>query len=373
MYIPYGRQWIDEDDIQAVVETLRSDYLTTGPKVEEFEQCVADYLGAKYAVAVSNGTAALHVACLAAGIGEGDEVITSPITFVASANCALYCGAIPVFADINPDTYNIDPEEIRSKITPRTKAIIPVHFTGQPCAMDEILAIAKEYNLIVIEDACHALGADYKGQMIGTLSDMTVLSFHPVKHITTGEGGMILTESKETYERLKLFRTHGITRQTSQLEVCEGPWYYEQQVLGYNYRITDIQCALGISQMRKIDSFVARRKELAARYDQAFQGLDGIRIPYQAEGCHNSWHLYVIQVLKQDRKEVFEGLTARNIGVNVHYIPVHTQPYYREHGYAEVVCPNAELVYSRFISLPMYAKLTDEEQDYVIEQVKSLI
>ncbi|MDF2486382.1 MAG: UDP-4-keto-6-deoxy-N-acetylglucosamine 4-aminotransferase, partial [Herbinix sp.] len=188
MYIPYGRQWIDEDDIQAVVETLRSDYLTTGPKVEEFEQCVADYLGAKYAVAVSNGTAALHVACLAAGIGEGDEVITSPITFVASANCALYCGAIPVFADINPDTYNIDPEEIRSKITPRTKAIIPVHFTGQPCAMDEILAIAKEYNLIVIEDACHALGADYKGQMIGTLSDMTVLSFHPVKHITTGEG-----------------------------------------------------------------------------------------------------------------------------------------------------------------------------------------
>jgi dTDP-4-amino-4,6-dideoxygalactose transaminase len=239
--------------------------------------------------------------------------------------------------------------------------------------MDEILAIAKEYNLIVIEDACHALGADYKGQMIGTLSDMTVLSFHPVKHITTGEGGMILTESKETYERLKLFRTHGITRQTSQLEACEGPWYYEQQVLGYNYRITDIQCALGISQMRKIDSFVARRRELAARYDQAFQGLDGIRIPYQAEDCHNSWHLYVIQVLKQDRKEVFEGLIARNIGVNVHYIPVHTQPYYREHGYAEVVCPNAELAYSRFISLPMYAKLTDEEQDYVIEQVKSLI
>ncbi|MBP1754617.1 MAG: glutamine--scyllo-inositol transaminase [Firmicutes bacterium] len=373
MYIPYGRQWIDEDDIQAVVETLRSDYLTTGPKVEEFERSVADYLGAKYAVAVSNGTAALHVACLAAGIGEGDEVITSPITFVASANCALYCGATPVFADINPDTYNIDPEEIRRKITPKTKAIIPVHFTGQPCAMDEIHAIAKEYNLIVIEDACHALGADYKGQKIGTLSDMTVLSFHPVKHITTGEGGMIMTENEELYERLKLFRTHGITRKPSQLEQCDGPWYYEQQVLGYNYRITDIQCALGISQMKKLDAFVARRREIAARYDQAFGAMEGIKVPFQAEGCHNSWHLYVIQVLDKNRKEVFDSLIERNIGVNVHYIPVHTQPYYRAHGYAEVVCPNAELVYSRFISLPMYAKLSEEEQDYVIEQVKSLI
>lgn len=373
MYIPYGRQWIDEDDIEAVAETLRSDYLTTGPKIAEFEKLVADYAGAKYAVAVSNGTAALHIACLAAGIKEGDEVITTPITFVASANCILYCGATPVFADIDPASYNIDPNEIRKKITSRTKAIIAVHFTGQPCAMDEIRQIAEEHNLLVIEDAAHALGADYKGKKIGSISDMTTFSFHPVKHITTGEGGMVMTNDKELYQRLCLLRSHGITRDKSLMTEHHGPWYYQQLELGYNYRITDIQCALGISQMKKLDSFIARRREIARKYNKAFEGMDNIIIPVQKEGCNNSWHLYVIQVCNKDRLEVFDGLTAKGIGVNVLYIPVYTQPYYRNHGYADVVCPNAEKAYSGFISLPMYAKLTEEEQDYVIEQVKDLL
>jgi len=372
-HIPYGRQWIDEDDIQAVVETLRSDYLTTGPKIVEFENTITSYVGAKYAVAVSNGTAALHVACLAAGIGEGDEVITSPITFVASANCVLYCGATPVFADIDPTTYNIDPKEIRKKITPRTKAIIPVHFTGQPCDMDEIHQIAKEYNLLVIEDAAHALGADYKGSRIGDLSDMTILSFHPVKHITTGEGGMVITDDKYLYDRLCMFRSHGITRNKDLMEKYDGPWYYQQIDLGFNYRITDIQCALGISQMKKLDQFVQRRIDIAKKYDKAFENMESIIIPKQQEGCHSSWHLYVIQVVGKDRRDVIERLLARNIGVNVHYIPVYTQPYYQEHGYADVTCPNAELAYSRFISLPIYAKLTEEEQNYVIEQVKEIL
>lgn len=373
MYIPYGRQWIDEGDIEAVVETLKSDYLTTGPKIDEFEKLVAEYVGAKYAVAVSNGTAALHVACLAAGIKEGDEVITTPITFVASANCVLYCGATLVFADINPITYNIDPDDIRKKITSKTRAIIAVHFTGQPCEMDEIKQIAEEYNLLVIEDAAHALGADYKGVRVGSISDITSFSFHPVKHITTGEGGMITTNSKEVYEQLLLYRSHGITRDEALMTNNDGPWYYQQLELGFNYRITDIQCALGISQMKKIDSFVARRKEIAERYNKAFKNSDGIIIPGQLEGCNNSWHLYVIQVTNKNRLEVFNALRTRDIGVNVHYIPVYTQPYYRLNGYANVKCPQSEEVYSRFISLPMYAMLTEDEQDYVIEQVKELI
>lgn len=373
MYIPYGRQWIDESDIQAVVETLCSDYLTTGPKVQEFEQCVADYVGAKYAVAVANGTAALHAACYAAGISNGDEVITSPITFVASANCILYCGATPVFADINAETYNINPKEIKKKITPRTKAIIPVHFTGQPCEMDEIREIALEHNLIVIEDAAHALGADYKGKRIGSISDMTVFSFHPVKHITTGEGGMIVTDNKELYERLLLFRSHGITRNPSSMTSYDGAWYYQQIDLGFNYRITDLQCALGYSQMKKLDSFILRRREIAEKYNKAFKNIKGIKIPMQADGCNNSWHLYVIRVLHKDRGQVFDGLMKKNIGVNVHYIPVYTHPYYRENGYEDTVCPCAEQAYARFISLPIFAKLTDEEQNYIIEQVISLV
>lgn len=370
--IPYGRQWIDENDIEAVVEVLKSDYLTTGPIIEKFERKVADYVGAKYAVAVANGTAALHAACFAAGIKEGDEVITTPITFAASANCALYCGATPVFADINPRTCNIDVNEIRRKITSKTKAIIPVHFAGQPCEMDEIHQIAKEHQLIVIEDAAHALGAEYKGKRIGGLSDMTEFSFHPVKHITTGEGGMVTTNQKELYERLKLFRTHGITREERFMEKCDGPWYYEQTDLGYNYRITDIQCALGISQLDKLPQFLERRKEIAKNYDRAFQGMEQIELPLQQEGCENAYHLYVIRLKNGKRKEIFEELRKAGIGVNVHYIPVYRHPYYQKHGYHKVSCPNAEKYYEECISLPIYPLLKKEEQQYVIEKVKEL-
>lgn len=369
MYIPYGRQSIDEADIQAVVDVLRSDYLTTGPKVAEFERKVADYVGAKYAVAVCNGTAALHIACLAAGIGSGDEVITTPITFAASANCVLYCGVDPVFADIDPLTYNIDPKEVERCITSRTKAIIPVHYTGQPCDMEAITAIAKKHNLTVIEDAAHALGAVYNGRKIGSISDMTCFSFHPVKPVTTGEGGMVVTQDEALYRRLLLFRSHGITRDEDLLTENQGPWYYQQQLLGYNYRITDISCALGISQMDKLDGFLEKRRSIAKRYNEAFAEVDGIRTPVQMELCESGWHLYMIQVLNRDRREVFEALRAAGIGVNVHYIPVYRHPYYQEHGYAGVHCPHGEEFYQRAISLPIYPGLTQEQQDYVIEQV----
>ena len=373
MFIPYGRQSINEQDIEAVVNVLKSDYLTTGPKIAEFERKVADYTGAKYAVAIANGTAALHAACYAAGIGEGDEVITTPITFAASSNCVLYCGGTPVFADINPETYNISPEDIERKITPKTKAIIAVHFTGQPCEMEQIHVIAHKYNLIVIEDGAHALGAEYQGKRVGTLSDMTTFSFHPVKHITTGEGGMILTDNPELYQRLKLFRTHGITREEELLTKNDGPWYYEQLDLGYNYRITDIQCALGVSQMDRLPEFLEKRKQIAKRYNEAFAANEQIQLPYQKEGCDNAWHLYVIRIKNGKRKEIFEKLRAVGIGVNVHYIPVYQHPYYRTHGYAEVTCPNAEEYYKECISLPMYPDLKEEEQEYVIEKVLEYI
>ena len=369
MYIPYGRQSIDEKDIKAVEEVLRSDYLTTGPKIEEFERKVAAYTGAKYAVAIANGTAALHAACYAAGIGEGDEVITTPITFAASSNCVLYCGGKPVFADIDEKTYNISPEDIERKITSATKAIIAVHFTGQPCEMEKIHNIARKHNLIVIEDAAHALGAQYKGKMVGSISDMTTFSFHPVKHITTGEGGMILTNNDKLYQRLKLFRTHGITRDDKLMTKNDGPWYYQQLDLGFNYRITDIQCALGISQMDKLPEFLNKRKNIAARYNEAFVCNDNIQIPYQESGCDNAWHLYVIRIKNGKRKEVFEKLRKAGIGVNVHYIPVYQHPYYRNHGYKDIICPNAEEYYKECISLPLYPGLKDEEQGYVIKKV----
>lgn len=370
MNIQYGRQSIDEDDIQAVVDVLRGDFLTTGPTVKEFERVVCEYTGAKYAVAIANGTAALHAACFAAGIGEGDEVITTSITFAASANCVLYCGGTPVFADINPITYNIDPEDIRRKITDKTKAIIPVHFTGQPCEMDEIHAIAKEYGLVVIEDAAHALGADYKGKKIGSMSDMTTFSFHPVKHITTGEGGMIMTNDEKLYESLVLFRSHGITRNEDLMTKNEGGWYYEQLDLGFNYRITDIQCALGISQLKKLDDFVERRRELVKRYNEAFANVEGIICPQQADGCNNSWHLYVVQV--KNRKEVYDKLREAGIFANVHYIPVYKHPYYQRHGYEGVCCKNAEELYAHMFSLPLYPGMTDEEQSYVIDRLKEI-
>lgn len=394
MYIPYGRQSIDDADIEAVVKVLKSDYLTTGPAVEAFEKKVADYVGAKYAVAVSNGTAALHVACLAAGIGEGDEVITTPITFAASANCVLYCGGTPVFADIDPDTYNISPEELEKKITSRTKAIIPVHYTGQPCDMDAILEIAHKHDLLVVEDGAHALGAAYKGKKIGSIADMTCFSFHPVKPVTTGEGGMIVTDNEELYRRLVLYRSHGITRDKDMMQQYEeqlqqssdpalqeaadmlrgdvidpGGWYYQQLELGYNYRITDISCALGASQMDKLDRFLERRRQIAKKYDEAFADIPQIKTPWQQEGCQSGWHLYMIQTMERSRREVFDGLRQAGIGVNVHYIPVYRHPYYQRNGYAGVHCLNAEAFYERAISLPIFPGLTGQQQDYVIEHV----
>lgn len=368
--IPYGRQTIEEDDIQAVVDVLRSDYLTTGPKIAEFEKMVADYVGVKYAVAISNGTSALHAACYAAGIKPGDEVITTPLTFAASANCVLYCGGTPVFADIDPKTYNIDPADIRRKITDKTKAIIAVHLAGQPCDMDEIHKIADEHHLIVLEDGAHALGSVYKGKKVGSLSDMTTFSFHPVKPITTGEGGMIVTDNEELYQKMMLFRSHGITRDENLMTRNDGPWFYQQLDLGFNYRITDIQCALGCSQMKKLDRFLARRKEIVNRYNEAFADCENIVTPYQLPDTESGWHLYIIQVKNCDRRKVFEQLRECGIAVNVHYIPVYLHPYYQEHGYKDVHCRNAEEVYSHIISLPLYPTLTEEEQRYVIDKVK---
>lgn len=370
MKIPYAKQWIDEEDIKAVARVLRSDYLTTGPAVFEFEKEVTGYIGAKYGVAVANGTAALHIACLAAGLKDGDEVITTPMTFAASANCVLYCGARPVFADIDPLTYNLSPESVKACISKKTKAIIAVHYTGQPCNMDAINQIAKEHSLIVIEDSAHSLGAEYKGRKIGTISDLTCFSFHPVKHITTGEGGMVTTNDKKLYDKLLLYRTHGITRDTEMYQVKnEGPWYYEQMELGYNYRISDIQCALGISQLKKLPMFMEKRLSIVNVYNEAFENTDNIILPSQAEGCKSSWHLYVIQVPEDKRREVFEKLRAAGIGANVHYIPVYRHPYYQKNGYKGLFLEEAEKLYGRIISLPVYPGLNNIEQGYVIDKV----
>jgi UDP-4-amino-4,6-dideoxy-N-acetyl-beta-L-altrosamine transaminase len=372
--LPYGHQWIDDEDIASVVEVLRGDWITQGPKVDEFERKVAEYCGAQYAVAVSNGTAALQAACAVAGVSNGSEVVTSPITFAATANAVAYCGGKPVFADIREDTLNLDTEEIRRKLSPETKVILPVDFTGHPADLEEIKAIAEERKLIVIEDACHALGAEYKGRKIGSLSDMTILSFHPVKHITTGEGGMILTDNEEFYEKLKIFRHHGIVKEN----LDRGPWYYEIYDPGYNFRITDFQCALGISQMRKLDRFVDRRREIAARYNEAFEEMEGIIIPIETADVKAAYHIYVIQlqteVLKAGRKEVFEALRAENIGVNVHYVPVHLHPFYRNRfGSKRGDCPKAERYYDRAVTLPIFARMTNDDVADVIEAVNKVI
>lgn len=377
-FVPYGKQSIDESDIQAVTEVLRSAYLTTGPYVKKFEEAVAEYTGAKYAVACSNGTAALHATCFAAGIGTGDEVITSPLTFAASANCVLYMGGKPVFADIRKDTYNIDPEDIERKITSRTKAIIPVHFTGQSAELDSIHQIAKRYNLLVIEDAAHAIGTKYKGKMIGSISDMTEFSFHPVKTITTGEGGAVTTNSEELYKKLKLFVTHGITRDPSILmDKSQGAWYYEQQELGYNYRITDLQCALGINQLKRIQGFKERRMKLVQSYNNAFNQMDGIIVQKEIADSDTVRHLYIIQLkldmLKVGRKEICEALLAENVGVNVHYIPVYYHPYYRDLGYKRGLCPVAESIYEGIITLPLHPLMTDEDQGNIIKAVEKVL
>ncbi len=376
--LPYGHQWIDEEEIKAVSEVLHSDWITQGPKVAEFEKEFAKYVGARYAVAVNSGTAALHAACFAAQIEKGDEAITTPITFAASANCVLYQGGTPVFADIDADTLSIDPEEIKKKITKKTKVLIPVDFTGRPVDLEKILQIAKDNDLIIIEDASHALGATYKNKKIGSISDMTIFSFHPVKHITTGEGGMITTNNEKFYERLKLFRTHGITKERDKLLNYDGPWYYEMQELGYNYRLTDFQCALGLVQLKKLDGFIQRRREIVEKYNDEFKNISEIKPPkINPNNSTPAWHLYIIQLnlekLKAGRREIFEALRAENIGVNVHYIPVYLQPYYqKKFGYHLGDFPKAENYYLRAITLPIFPKMTDKDVDDVIKAVKKI-
>ena len=376
-FIPYAKQWIDEEDIQAVTEVLRGDYLTKGPAVGKFGEDVARVAGTKYAVAIANGTAALHAAAAVAGIGPGDEVITSPITFVASANCALYLGATPVFADIDPRTYNIDPVDVERKITSRTKAIIPVHFTGQPCDMEPLREIAKRHNLIVIADGAHAVGASYKGQPAGAWADMTTYSFHPVKQVATGEGGAIATDNPEYYEKLLLFRSHGITRDPAKFRFGNQPWYYEQQTLGYNYRMTDFQAALGSSQLKKLPIFLKLRREYVRRYNEAFRDMPGIIVPWQNPVGESAWHLYIIRLepekLKVGRDRIFKELWARGIGVNIHYIPVYFHVYYRDLGYPQGLCPQAEKLFEEMITIPLFPAMTDADVTQVIETVKAVV
>lgn len=379
-FIPYATQTIEEDDIQVVADALRSPYLTQGPLVADFEKQVADICGARHAVAVNSGTAALHAACFVAGIQTGNEVITSPITFVASSNAVLYCGGTPVFADVKQDNICIDPLEINKKITSATKAIIPVHFAGHPCDMVAISSIAKEHKLIVIEDAAHALGATYKDDQgnvlkIGscTHSDMTILSFHAVKHITTGEGGMILTNSKDYYEKLIMFRSHGITKnQYCFITPVHGDWQYEMQSIGFNYRLTDFQCALGISQLQKLSGFLARRREIIASYNKSFGQIENLQLLAEYENVQSAWHIYVIQVANH-RKEIFDALRSADLGVNVHYIPVPLQPYYQSLGYLCDDLPNALRYYDQAITLPLYPKMSDLDVAKVIDITKNIV
>jgi UDP-4-amino-4,6-dideoxy-N-acetyl-beta-L-altrosamine transaminase len=395
--IRYGTQFVDEDDIQSIIEVLNSTNLTQGPKVAEFESALCDETDADFAVCLNSGTSALHIACLAAGVGNGDEVITSPITFVASANCAVYCGAKPVFADICRDTYNISPEEIEKKITSHTKAIIPVDFAGQSCDMDAIRQIVsaaeKKYGhkIYVIEDACHALGSLYKNKKVGScaFSDMTVMSFHPVKHITTGEGGVVLTNDKGLLKKLRLSRSHGITSDpvefvnrdlafrsdASNSGSTVNPWYYEQIALGYNYRITDIQCALGLSQLKRFPRFCKRRREIVNQYNAAFKDLRYIQIPFEDNSCDSNFHLYVLlfdfEKIDIERAQFMLELRQRGIQTQVHYIPVHLQPFYRKHFGTNIGdCQNAEEYYKKCLSIPLFPTLKDSQAEYIIKTIK---
>lgn len=376
--IGYGRQSIDDADIQAVVDVLKSDFLTCGPKLEEVERKLCEITGAKYAVLISNGTAALHAACYAAGIQNGDEVITTPITFAASANCALYCGARPVFADINPETYNISPEEIEKKITERTKAVIAVDFTGQAVELDQIREICQKYHLILIEDGAHSIGTKYNGTPVGSIADLTTFSFHPVKTVTAGEGGAVLTNDEAFYKKLLLFRSHGITRNENWMSgKSEGGWYYEQMELGMNYRMTDIQAALLGSQLDRLETFAKRRREIVRMYDEAFQEMPEIIVQKEIPQSDTVRHLYLLRLnperLKAGRKEIFDALTAENIGCNVHYIPVYYFPYYQKLGYQKGLCPNAEALYERLITIPLYFGMSDEDVQNVIQAVKKVL
>lgn len=391
-FIPYSRQWLESDDIEEVIKVIKSDWITQGPKIKEFEEAVSGYTGAKYAVAVATGTAALHCACFAADVGKDDEIITSPLTFAASGNCGLFLGAKVKFVDIRPDTYCMDPRKLELAISRRTKAIIPVDFTGQPADIDEISSIAEKHGVTVIEDAAHSLGATYKKNKVGSLADMTILSFHPVKHITTGEGGMVLTDDMKFAGEMRLFRTHGITSEDGAFKFpdqaadndsgyaknrnpkTKAAWYYEMQALGYNYRITDIQCALGLSQLKKLDRFVARRRQIARRYNDAFGKSPYLIMPCQEPDRESSWHLYMLRLrlerISNTRRQIFDELRAKGIGVHVHYIPLHLQPYYRERfGYKRGDFPEAEAFYDSAITIPIFPSMEDADCNRVIEAV----
>ncbi len=410
-YIPYAKQTIDKRDIDAVVKVLKSDWITQGPVIQRFEKALCEYIGVRYAVAVSSGTAALHIACLASGIKKNDEVITSPITFVASANCALYVGAKPVFVDIDSDTICLNPQNLEEYLNAKhstkslsrhfttPKAVIPVHFAGVPCDMEAIKEIAEKYKLLIIEDACHALGAECrvgeKWNKVGscTHSDMAVFSFHPLKHITTGEGGAITTNNLELYKKLLLLRTHGITKTHTNFinkdlafsvskktvsDVCQlsskvNPWYYEMQELGFNYRITDLQCALGLTQFEKLDYFVARRREIATKYNEAFKGIECVKMMKESEKSKSAWHLYVVQIdfqrLGKSRSLVMNNLRKKGIGTQVHYIPVHLQPYYKKMGYKKGDYPVSEQYYKFCLSLPLFPELSNADVDLIISTI----
>ncbi len=383
--IPYGKQSISEQDIAEVCLILRSEWITQGPAIEQFEKAVAAYCGVSYAVAVSNGTAALHLACLAGDLKPGEWLWTSPNTFVASANCGLYCDAQVDFVDIDPRTYNMSLAALEQKFKKAEKAgtlpkiVIPVHFAGQSCEMEPIYQMGQKYGVCLVEDASHALGGNYKGTPIGScqFSDMTIFSFHPVKLITTGEGGMITTNSRELYHKLIRLRSHGITRDPQFMEeATHGPWYYQQLELGYNYRITDIQAALGYSQFQRLDTFVKRRHELVVRYNQGLKDLP-LRLPWQHPDTYSAFHLYVIRLqleaLSKSHRQVFEELRGAKIGVNLHYIPIHTQPYYQKLGFKQGDFPEAERYYQEAISLPLFYDLSDADQDYIIQTLKKLL
>ncbi len=381
--LPYGRQSLDDADIQAVVEVLKSDWLTTGPKIGEFEERFAACVGARHAVSFSSGTAALHGAAFAAGLGPGDEAITTPMTFCATANCILYQGATPVFADVSADTLNLDPQEVSKKLSSCTKAIIAVDYAGHPAALDELGELAKTqvHQALLIEDACHALGAEFQGKRVGGIAGMTVFSFHPVKHLTTGEGGMVATNDARLAETLRRFRNHGISSEARQRQEA-GQWFYEMVLLGFNYRLTDIACALGLSQLERLEANLARRREIAARYTAAFRDLpagvfSAIEAPTVRERVNPAWHLYPVRLklerLKVGRGEIFRALRAENIGVNVHYIPVHTHPYYRERFKSKEGYPVAEEAYERLISLPMFHAMTAQDVEDVIHAVTKVV
>jgi perosamine synthetase len=372
--LPYGRQRLTDADVAAVVEVLRSDWITTGPRIAEFEEAVAGVVGARHAVAFSSGTAALHGAAFAAGLGPGDEAITTPLTFCATANAALYQEATPVFADVCDDTLTIDPDEVRRRLTPHTKAIFPVDYAGHPADLDPLLALADRHGLIVIEDAAHSLGARYRGRPVGCISHMTVFSFHPVKHLTTGGGGMGTTDSDEQARRLRAFRSHGIASDPRARQT-EGQWYYEMTALGFNYRLTDIACALGLSQIPRLAANVARRRQIAERYRAELSGTPALTLPAVSADVEHAWHLYPVRVdASVDRAEAFRALRAEGLGVNVHYVPVHLHPYYRDRfGYRGGEFPIAEAAYGRLISLPMFHGMTDADADDVVAAVRKVM